>query len=94
MAQPEPDPYRATGKQAGHAAAVLRTVFRMLRGADGPSEQKFSHLSSVEVSMPRKTSTVVSDQGIEEVLPSLGDLTNLQSISGVLADLDVEEGRG
>lgn len=66
----------------------------MLRGADGPSEQKFSHLSSVEVSMPRKTSTVVSDQGIEEVLPSLGDLTNLQSISGVLADLDVEEGRG
>ena len=44
--------------------------------------------------MPRKTSTVVSNQGSEVGLPSLGGLTNLQSTSGVLADLDVEEGRG
>lgn len=95
MAQPEPDPKRATRRQAGHGTAVLRTVSRMQRGADAHREQrKSSHLSPGGVGMPRKTNIMVSDQGSEEGLPSLGCLRNFQSVSGVVADLDVEGGSG
>lgn len=92
MVQPEPDPQRATGKQAGHAAAVLRTVFRMLRGAYGPSEHRNSPVCLLwKLAHPEKQALWSL---IRRVRRGYQVWVVLQTCTGVLADLDVEEGRG
>lgn len=87
MAQPKPNAYLA------NAAAVVRTVFRMLRGSDAQSAhgwsegRKFSHLSILGVGMYKKTDIMISDQGGNNRPPNLGGLTNIQSIPRIVADL-------
>lgn len=95
MAQPEPDPERAAGKQDCHAAAVLRTVFRMLRGADGPSEHRHSPICLAwKLACPEKQALWSLNRGVRRGYQVWVVLQTCKAPPGYWLTLMLKKGEG